>query len=139
LVPSFSIAFVRHSSRCGKPIEQMFPNAWDTIGGHVEPRETLLVALEREVQEETGWTLDAVEELVLMHDWTPAGEGVGRREFDFLVTVNGDLAKPVLETRKVSAYRWIGHEEMDLLLENRPPSDQTIRTVVDRAFLSKQR
>ena len=38
----------------------LFPGAWDIPGGHVEPGESPIDALRREVQEETGWLPDAL-------------------------------------------------------------------------------
>jgi 8-oxo-dGTP pyrophosphatase MutT (NUDIX family) len=38
------------------PSKKVWPEHWDTIGGHVEDRESLDDALIREVQEETGVT-----------------------------------------------------------------------------------
>lgn len=38
---------------------RLFPNTWDIVGGHVEGDETLMVALHREVREETGWSVSA--------------------------------------------------------------------------------
>jgi 8-oxo-dGTP pyrophosphatase MutT (NUDIX family) len=39
---------------------RMFPECWDLVGGHVEENEDALSALEREIYEETGWTLREV-------------------------------------------------------------------------------
>ena len=36
---------------------RVFPGAWDIVGGHIEPGETLEEALAREIEEETGWEL----------------------------------------------------------------------------------
>src|SRR6266545_8127579 len=67
---------------------ELFPGCWDIVGGHVEPGETLLEALSREVEEETGWRVTGTPVLVHTADWE------GRREFDFLVDVDGDLDNP---------------------------------------------
>ncbi|HEY8179853.1 MAG TPA: NUDIX domain-containing protein, partial [Candidatus Limnocylindria bacterium] len=42
------------------PDRDLFPGAWDIVGGHVESGEGILDALRREVTEETGWTLRRV-------------------------------------------------------------------------------
>ncbi|WP_326576883.1 NUDIX domain-containing protein [Actinacidiphila glaucinigra] len=52
-------AFARRRSPGRRP----FPDCRDITGGHVEPRETLLAALAREVAEETEWRLRAVRRL----------------------------------------------------------------------------
>ncbi|WPO69906.1 NUDIX hydrolase [Streptomyces sp. KN37] len=36
------------------PGRRLFPDCWDIVGGHVEPGESLLDTLAREVAEETG-------------------------------------------------------------------------------------
>lgn len=50
----------------------LFPGCWDIVGGHVEPGEGLIGALAREVEEETGWTLAGVRELLIVMDWEVA-------------------------------------------------------------------
>ena len=59
--------------------------------------------------------------LVASFDWDTAsqGEPVSKREFDFLVEVQGDLDRPQLEQVKFSEYRWLGAEELELLQEGR--------------------
>jgi 8-oxo-dGTP diphosphatase len=39
---------------------RLFPGAWDIVGGHVEPGESVDEALRREVTEETGWQISHV-------------------------------------------------------------------------------
>ena len=63
----------------------LFPGAWDIVGGHLEPGEGILDALRREVNEETGWTFrrvldDAWGHDVLRRGWgrTPRGRLPGR-------------------------------------------------------------
>ncbi|WP_258021581.1 NUDIX hydrolase [Streptomyces anatolicus] len=79
------------------PDRHLFPDSWDIVGGHVEPGETLLGALAREIEEETGWRLRHVRRLLGVTEWT-GDDGVGvRRDADFLVEVEGDLSRPALE------------------------------------------
>jgi 8-oxo-dGTP diphosphatase len=84
------------------PDRVLFPGCWDIPGGHVEPDETLYQALAREIEEETGWQLTRLVTLVDSFDWDTAsqGEPVSKREFDFLVEVQGDLDRPQLEQAK---------------------------------------
>ncbi len=77
----------------------LFPGCWDVVGGYVEAGETLFQALAREVKEETGWQLTRLTALISKADWE--AQGVARREFGFLVEVDGDLERPVLEKAKV--------------------------------------
>ena len=112
------------------------PGCWDIVGGHVEPGETLIAALAREIQEETGWQLQQVTRLVKIVDWETIGieSPTLKREFDFLAVVNGDLAEPQLEWEKVMAYRWIGQAQVDLVQENRQPTDRFMIDLVTKAF-----
>jgi 8-oxo-dGTP diphosphatase len=85
---------------------RLFPGSWDIIGGHAEPGETLLEALAREVAEETGWRMVGTPALVHVGEWE------GRREFDFLIEVEGDLDNPRLEVPAHIDYRWVEPSEL---------------------------
>jgi 8-oxo-dGTP pyrophosphatase MutT (NUDIX family) len=102
----------------------------------VEAGETLRGALAREILEETGWHLADVVTSVARVDWATeqAGLMVRKREFDFVVTVNGDLEQPQLERDKVTEYRWVGASDVDLLEENRQPSDSVVADLVRSAL-----
>lgn len=99
------------------PDRRLFPNTWDMVGGHVEPGETLLEALAREVREETGWNLRRVRRLLGIATWAGDDDGRVRREADYLVEVDGDLDDPALEWSKHSAYDWIGPADLGRLKE----------------------
>ena len=122
-------AFVQRRSAS----RRLFPNCWDIVGGHVEPGETPEQALEREVAEETGWRLKDVVRLLGEFDWT-GSDGLRRRERDFLVTVEGNLQAPHMEWDKHPEYRWIGADEIDLMLEHRAPYDDALRRIVAAAL-----
>jgi 8-oxo-dGTP diphosphatase len=111
----------------------LFPGAWDIVGGHLEPGEGILDALTREIAEETGWTLRRViDDLGIT---TYAGEDdVERHEVDYLVEVAGDLAKPRIEEHKHADPRWVGREAALALLEGSHASDELLRPVIERAF-----
>ncbi len=113
------------------PDRRLFPNCWDIAGGHVEPGETLFTALSREIAEETGWRLRALTALTEIFDWETEYAGVvtRRREFDFLATVDGDLAHPRLEPGKATEFRWITLAEIDILNEHAPPGYAVYRIV----------
>ena len=114
------------------PERRLFPGCWDIAGGHIDPGETIWTALAREIQEETGWSLRRLVALIEVFDWEAEDTGrlTRRREFDFLVTVDGDLARPRLERSKVSECRWITLADVDLLYENQPAGDDAIYRVV---------
>jgi 8-oxo-dGTP pyrophosphatase MutT (NUDIX family) len=118
------------------PQRAFLPNCWDIAGGHVEAGETLLEALEREVHEETGWHVEGEPRLVDTSDWQTERDdrATGRREFDFLVTVEGDVVRPRLEIPKHTEYRWVGRDDLDILDENRGKDDGAIRRLVELAL-----
>ena len=117
-------------------IRKLFPGCWDVVGGHLETGETVLEALRREIHEETGWTLKRVEALLSELDWNaedPSGTRL-KHEFDFMVEVEGDLERPVLEAGKHDAFLWISRNKLDVLRENRQSGDAFIVDLVERGF-----
>ncbi|MET8154016.1 NUDIX domain-containing protein [Actinoplanes sp. NPDC049668] len=116
------------------PQRKLFPNAWDIVGGHLEPGETLGDALRREIVEETGWRLSVV--LGQVGEYTYTGEdGLDRHETDFLVRVDGDLARPRLEAGKHTEYRWLGPDELAVLDESAEINDGMIRRIAEDGFM----
>lgn len=112
---------------------KLFPNRWDIVGGHVDPGETLTVALARELHEETGWTLTRIISLFHLFEWEAESEGI-RCEFDFLVEVEGDLEHPRLEKDKHTAFLWIGLEDVELLKEERLAGDDDLYHLVKKVL-----
>ena len=112
-----------------------FPGCWDLPGGRVERGETLEQALAREIREETGWRLRRLCALISVTDWQDGDPGRPslNRQFDFVVDVEGDLTRPTLEPT-FSDYRWVDHDALDLLSENRAPGDTLIAEAVSRAL-----
>lgn len=116
------------------PDRRLFPDVWDIVGGHVEAGESLLDALAREIEEETGWRLRHVRRLLGTSTWT-GDDGAGlRHEADYLVEVDGDLDHPTLEWSKHSAYDWFGPDDLPRLNENRRPGDSLIHDLLARAM-----
>jgi 8-oxo-dGTP diphosphatase len=111
----------------------LFPGAWDLVGGHLERGEGILECLEREVREETGWTVERVVAELGTLSWT-GDDGLERHEVDYLVVVAGDLAHPVLEAGLHLDPRWVDRDEVLALLDGSHLSDELVRTVVERAF-----
>jgi 8-oxo-dGTP pyrophosphatase MutT (NUDIX family) len=118
------------------PNRVWLPNGWDVLGGHVEAGESLLQALAREITEESGWHLAGTPRLLFTADWETDEDGTPnrRREFDFLVEVDGDLAHPRIEWPQHTEYRWIGPEEVSLLDENEGRDFGIMRKIVELAF-----
>ncbi|MEV0577987.1 NUDIX domain-containing protein [Streptomyces sp. NPDC050392] len=116
------------------PDRRLFPDCWDIVGGHVEAGETVLEALAREVEEETGWRLSHVRRFLGATTWTGDDGGGLRHEADYLVEVDGDLGRPALEWSKHSAYDWFNHDNLARLKENRKPGEFLIHDLIARAI-----
>lgn len=115
------------------PDRRLFPNTWDIVGGHVESGETLEEALYREVQEETGWRVSVVIGVVGEYAYT-GNDGIARVETDYLVRVDGDLARPQLEAGKHTEFRWLTESEIEVLDEHRDVNNGLIRTIAEDGF-----
>ena len=118
------------------PNRVWLPNGWDVLGGHVEVGESLLEALAREITEESGWRLVGTPSLFFTADWesNEGGTPNRRREFDFLVEVQGDLAHPRLERPQHTECRWIGPDDVGLLDENEGRDFGIVRQIVELAL-----
>ncbi|WP_329191851.1 NUDIX hydrolase [Streptomyces sp. NBC_01435] len=115
------------------PDRRLFPDTWDIVGGHVEAGESLLDALAREIEEETGRRLRHVRRFLGTSTWT-GDDGAGlRHEADYLVEVDGDLDHPALEWSKHSAYDWFGPDGLARLKDNRAPGEFLIHDLIARA------
>ncbi|MGW1865927.1 NUDIX hydrolase [Streptomyces mauvecolor] len=116
------------------PDRRLFPDCWDIVGGHVEPGESLLDTLAREVEEETGWRLRSVRRLLGVTTWTGDDGGGTRHEADYLVEVEGDLDNPALEWSKHTAYDWFARDTLHRLKENRAPGEYLIHDLIAKAL-----
>lgn len=118
-----------------KPTTEIFPDCWDIAGGHVDPGETIYRALEREIEEETGFKLVRLLDLIEIFDWETKkrGKTVYRREFDFTVEVSGDLTCPSIEDG-YSTFLWVGQGELADLKRNMRPSEAIIFKLVEKAL-----
>lgn len=111
----------------------LFPGAWDIVGGHLEAGEGIVDALRREVTEETGWTLRRVVSDLGVTLYT-GEDGAERHEVDYLIEVDGDLAAPQIEERLHLDPRWVDQAAALALLDGSHHSDAWLRPVIERAF-----
>lgn len=114
----------------------LFPGCWDIVGGHTEEGETLLKALRREVQEETGWILEGELQLVARVAWSKKNQHqeIPVLEWDFLLQLEGYLEEPQVETSKIDRWLWLESQDRELLLEHRDASDDFIYKLVSHCF-----
>jgi 8-oxo-dGTP pyrophosphatase MutT (NUDIX family) len=103
---------------------RLFPGCWDLVGGHIEENEDVISALTREIREETGWTLRTIRHEISIKTWSDGSDEYAERQF--IVDVDGDLQKPVLEAEKVSGWMWVDRTNVEKLRESRQPGDQLI-------------
>lgn len=114
---------------------RLLPGTWDIVGGHIESGESPEAALAREIREETGWELRRIE--TAFTDWEWSYDGVVRRELDYLVEVDGDLAAPVLEAGKHDAFAWVGPMDLELMMVGRTDGDRRLRDIVAKAVRTR--
>ena len=89
--------------------------------GHVEHGESVLAALRREVQEETGLEVTRVDHLVGQFDYL-TGSGKKARQLNFVVEVSCEESGITLTEH--STYRWAGPNEAKALNVSKNVSDQ---------------
>jgi ADP-ribose pyrophosphatase YjhB (NUDIX family) len=87
------------------------PNRWDIVGGRINPGESLLENLKREIKEETN--LDLMEEprLVAAQDIINV-RGHEKRHVVRLTYVGNIEGEPVLDTEENVEYKWLTLEEI---------------------------
>lgn len=78
--------------------------------GHVEPGETLLEAVVREVREETAW-LFAPDELLGVYLWRHPGTGRTTKRFAFTGSVSNHQDSQPLD-KGIVATHWLTHAEL---------------------------
>lgn len=103
----------------------LFPGCWEMPGGHVEAEESAADALSRELLEECGWALAAIEGVVGEYHWTRS-DGVLETEVVYLVKVEGALDAPQLEALKATEFRWVDERGLNIFLDGRAKGDTLV-------------
>lgn len=81
---------------------------WDIPGGRIEPEEPLEEALRREVQEETGLTLESIDRLLAAQDIFVAAAPVHVVRLTYVGTASGEVAI----SDEHDDYAWMSKEEV---------------------------
>lgn len=90
--------------------EEFMGGIFELPSGKVEPGETLIGALKREVKEETSLTIETVQAYLGSFDYQ-SDSGKPTRQFNYSATVS--LGNPVLSPMEHDIYQWIGPEKKD--------------------------
>ena len=105
-------------------------NKWTMPGGHIEPGETIIGAIEREAEEETGLKLKPVKIVAF-------GELIGSKDFhrpahfiyfDLLCKVENDIV--TLDNDELTDYMWVKPEDA-LKMDLAESYDQTIKDYLE--------
>ena len=118
-----SILLLRRSAQA-----TAYPGRWDLPGGAVEPGETLVTALKREVREETGLAVQ-VRQIVAARI-VYASPSRGGICVTFLCRPRGRRAAK-LAPEEHDSFRWVTPQSA-LRLNLRPPQRQAIRRCFER-------
>lgn len=96
---------------------------WDIVGGRIDPGETLIKNLEREVAEETQLQITSTPRLIAAQDIIIGDEKHVVR-LSYVGETDGD---PVLDTNENVAHEWLTLDE----IRNKEGLDTYVREVVD--------
>lgn len=92
--------------------EEFMGGMFELPSGKVEPGETLIGALKREVKEETGLAIKTVQAYLGSFDYQ-SGSGKPTRQFNYSAKIFPGKLK--LSPMEHDTYQWIGPEKKDVL------------------------
>ncbi len=123
----------------------VFPGCWEaSVNGKVEKSENIKIAINREISEETGWSVKRIVDYWGFKDWTVTPTHSlnwknfkPQRSFIFLVEVDGDLENPKLEKNKVESCRWINETQLDIFETNQKFEDDLMISSTIKFFNEK--
>lgn len=104
---------------------RVFAGLWEFPGGKVEPGESAVAAVVREVSEETGLAVEAVDDLGVV-DTLHGGEVVALR----LIVCRAGEGEPAARDLAVDAVQWVRTEEL-AGLPMPPANREVIRRLVE--------
>jgi 8-oxo-dGTP pyrophosphatase MutT (NUDIX family) len=101
-------------------------DAWDIVGGRIDPGSSLLDNLRREIREETGLEYTGEPTIIAHQDILRSDKHVVR------LTFIGDIEeKPIILSEEHSEYAWLSTEELVKL----PDIDPFLKEIIDSNLL----
>ena len=112
------------------PGEDSLPDLVELPSGGVDPGETLVKGLTREILEKTGLTIRSIDAYVNAFDYM-SGSGKKARQFNFAVTVDEPMTITLNPVEHVASF-WVKPVESELT-PHFNLSDKTKQTILDAA------
>lgn len=109
-----------------RPKDDFMGGIYELPSGKVEKGETLNVALAREVEEETGLTIESIIRYVGHFDYE-SKSGKKTRQFNFLVTVEPPLR---IKLEEHSGYAWADANQLD-----KYPITENVSQIIDISMI----
>jgi len=115
--------------------ELTFPGLWEVPGGGVEPHETILDAVVREVKEETGLVVGKIIRCCDVEDFQGRRSGRAIRKWQFEVEIGGEGEEVVVvDPVEHDEFRWVREEEVQELVIT---TEEHRRVIMDSFRLRK--
>jgi len=115
--------------------ELTFPGLWEVPGGGVEPYETILDAVVREVGEETGLVVGKIIRCCDVENFLGKRSGRATRKWQFEVEIEGEGEEVVVvNPAEHDEFRWVREEEVRELVIT---TEEHRRVIMDSFRLGK--